>query len=416
MMSFDEIRETVRRCTQPDGPQFYRRLYDIPDGAPALELRDWGEWRSLPLLEKKHLAEVPFRRRLFAQADHARASSGTSGKPVFSPRTEIKNIEYRLEYHDFHRPILAHMGFPPHCHEAFLKSIDRAPRVIVFDPKHPGLSARLARIAGVDSLSMFSFLVPIAGEHLAREGHASTITYVETYGEVLSGAVLAHMQSLFPNARFVHTYGSSEVEDAHIGMPCSEITGPEPCAVYHPKKTHYLELIAGEDIVEPHSDAEGELVITTYAGTTIAFPLIRYRIGDTVRVLDESCERHGVWSFMVLGRTEQDFLKIPGGVLRADEVQRVLRSLAPRVQDRFELHRRDVSTTHGPLVEVTVHVEASEDEDLRTLADDIASRLRVSPGRTYADGVERGLYGPLVCVRLSPDAGSGKKLSRLVAD
>lgn len=418
MLALEELNSLLAHCTDPARDSFYRRSYKMRSGDPALNIGSMDEWRTLPILNKDDLIAEPLAARSYlpvSQLDHLRASSGTSGKPpLFSPRTHVRNMDYRLQYHDFKNAFLAFtVPLMPHWHARFQEEHGQQPRVVCFDPKFAAASVRLARIAGVDAMSVFVYHIPNVAEYMKREGMNERMRFIEVTGEICSRAQFEFMREVFPNATIVQSYNSSEVEDAHMGMPCKPMTGEEPLAVYHPKATHYLELVDPETnaVIEPVAGAEGDLLVTAYPGEPSSFPLIRFRIGDTVRVVESACP-HGSWSFTILGRTLMDFLKIPGGILRSDEVARVLRSFPERVSDRFELHCSEEATPAGPKLKPVLYVEARDDTDLATLAQDVSTSLRVAPSFTYADGVERGRYLPLVCQRLS--AGGGGKTKRLI--
>ncbi|MHB1086761.1 MAG: phenylacetate--CoA ligase family protein, partial [Minisyncoccota bacterium] len=354
-----------------------------------------------------------------ANLDHVRASSGTSGKaPLFSPRTHVRGMEYRLRFHDFKKPFLAFtVPLMPHWHEMFQKEHGGSSHVICLDPRHPKASARLAAAAGADAFSAFVYHVRDLGEEMKALGTNGEIRFIEVTGEVCGRAQIQYMRDTFPNATIVQSYNSSEVEDAHIGTPCRPLTPEEPLAHYHPKKTHYLELLNPESgaIIEPREGAEGDLLVTTYPGEPASFPLIRYRIGDTVRIVESPCAEHGTWSFTVLGRTDMDFVKIPGGIIRADEIARTLSLFSDVVTDRFELHCSEQTAEHGPKLSLTLHVDARTNAiDLVALSQNIASHLHVSPDFTYADGVRLNRYEALACTLLTTSTGA--KARRIVWD
>ncbi len=418
-MKFENLDKLVAHCTDPAGNGFYRDLYGVRRDAPALHIRTREDWHALPFLTKDALLARSFRERIFlpnSEIDHLRPSSGTSGKPpLFSPRTELRGMEYRLQYHDFKNAILAYtVPAMPHWHEQFQKSHGLSPRVVVFDPRRAAASVRLARDAGVDSVSLFAFHIPLVAGHMVREKINTRIKYIELAGEAVTRLLFDFIRATFPNAVIIPFYGSSEVEDSPIGMPCRAITGEEPLSVYHAKESQYHELLdpGTMQIVEPEIGAEGELVITAYPGKPSSFPLLRFRVGDTVRVVENPCPAHGTWSFTILGRTAMDFMKIPGGLLRADEIGRVLRTLQDRVSDRFELHCFERQTPVGPLLEPVLHVEPRGVIDMKILAKDISHLLRVAPSFTYSDGVAQRRYLPLACTLLQIIAG--QKTKRIV--
>lgn len=421
MLSPEQLFELARRVTEKGGNSLYRELYGLSESDSALSLSNMEEWRSLPIMTKDMLAQKTLAERSFiplSELDHVRASSGTSGKaPLFSPRTHVRNMQYRLQYHDFKKPFLAFtVPLMPHWHEMFQKEHGGSPHVLCHDPKYPAAAAKLASAAGVDAFSCFVYHVRDLGEAMKREGINQNIRFIEVTGEVCTRAQLEYMRDVFPSATVVQSYNSSEIEDAHMGMPCRPLTVEDPIAHYHPKDTHYLELIDAETgaTIEPRSGAEGDLLVTSYPGDPASLPLLRFRIGDTVRILEDSCAQHGTWSFTVLGRTDMDFVKVPGGVIRADELARVLRTMPEKVSDRFELHYTEKNGESGPNIAMRLHLDARRGTDISSLATEIAALLRVAPDYTFADGVRDGRYAPLECTQL--ELPPGTKAKRLVRD
>lgn len=415
MLKFEELQSLVAMCTSPERPSPYRTLYGIQPNQPARQIVSRAEWEALPFMTKDLMIATPFEERLFAArsaVDHVRATSGTSGKPpLFCPRTHVRGMDYRFDLHDFKNAFLAFtVPLMPHWHEKFMEEHGCMPRVVVHDPKNTAASVRIAKAAGVDGISVFVYHIITIGEEMKKVGMNGNIRLLEVTGETCSRMQFEYMRATFPNAKIVQSYNSSEVEDAHIGMPCHPMTGEDPLAVYHGKKTHLLELIDPDTgaVVAPTAGAEGDLLITAYPGEPSVFPLIRYRIGDTVRIVEDNCP-HGTWSFTVLGRTEMDFVKISGGVLRADEVARVLRLYPGLVSDRFELHCTERNTPQGPLIEPVLYIEVKRDIDMDSFAADVSRTLRVAPEYSYDQGVSSGRYLPLTCKLLTPISGSKNK-------
>lgn len=419
VMQLEDAFELVSYVTGKAQSNFYRELYGLNPGDSPLHIQSREDWYSLPFLTKSDLLAKSLAERSFVplpEIDHLRVSSGTSGKGVlFSPRTHVRDMDYRLAYHTFENAFMAFTTpMMPHWHEMFQKEHGRLPRVVAYDPANPSASVRLAKSAGIDGMSVFIFHITAIGEEMKRLECTDQIRFLEVTGEMCTQTQFEYMRETFPNATIVQSYNSSEIEDAHVGMPCRPITGEEPLAVYHSKNTHYLELVDSESgaLVEPKSGAEGDLAITAYPGEPSAFPLIRFRIGDTVRVVEENCP-HGSWSFTVLGRTEMDFLKIPGGILRADEIERVLRSMPDEVSDRFEIHCPEKIGPHGPLLSPLLRIELKKPADLSSMARRISALLRVSPRMTYAEGVSDGRYAELICEEFLPSAvGKNKRIQR----
>ncbi len=416
MMTLQQLHDVVELCTKSGTSPFYRKLYGMSADEPPRNITTWDDWLSLPVFGKEHLTGQTLPGRAFPplrNIDAVLASSGTSGNPpVYSPWTLNDGYGYRLQYHDFKKATLSSMP-TPFQQDWILSKHQQKGRLIILDPRRHKASLHLAQVMGVDSMFLILHHLPVIAEEMVRLGMNENIRFIEIAGETCSRSLFLYIQKTFPNAVVCPIYGSTDVETSPIGIPCRPITGEEPLEVYHEGERTHLEIIdSGTGAVLPvKKGAEGDLVITAYAGETATFPLLRYKIGDTVRVVEEKCEKHGTWSFTVLGRTEMDFLKVPGGILRADSVERTLRAFSNVVSDRFELHRYERSTAEGLKVEVVLHIEAARNTDMEALAGKISSALHVGASYTYNDGVKEGLYLPLICVPLSESPSrTGKRV------
>ncbi len=410
MSTFDDLCALVERVTAKDAPLLYRQHYGIePDSGP-LRLADWNSWQSLPFIDKALLQNIPIEERVFIEwgdINSIHASSGTSGRPPhFSPWVRLDGYEYRKRFHTFTRPALCSMPIH-HQHEKFLDEFDVHPKLIVFDPRRARASVELARLAGVDSLFIFTGHLTLIGPEAERLNMGNDIRFIELAGESCSRALYQYAKRIFPHATIVSFYGATEVENPPITYPCRPLSEEDPLELHHPRDGYYLELIDPEtrQVLPIHEGVEGEIVLT--ADTSMppkpaVSPLVRYRTGDMARVFQEICSAHGMWSFTMLGRAAMDFIKIPGGILRADEVERVLRTLAPDVTDTFELHFSQKEDAGSVKVSVTLHLELAPDADPDRVAREIEQRIRVGASFTYADGVERGMYLPIICVLFAP--------------
>jgi phenylacetate-coenzyme A ligase PaaK-like adenylate-forming protein len=411
-MTLEELNKIVRRCTTRGTSPFYRTLYGLKKEDDAIHINSWSDWERLPVFGKEHLTKENLPGRIFppwSNIDTILASSGTSGNPpVYSSWVLNDGYGYRYQYHDFKSAVLSSMP-TPFQQDWILRRRCGGP-LIVLDPRRAQASVRLAKAAGVDSMFLILHHVPLISEEMVRAGINTHIRFIEIAGETASVSLFRNMRETFPNATIAAIYGSSDVETSPIGIPCRPMTDDDPRALYHAGEHTYLELVDDEtgSLLPIQDGQEGELLITADAGDDATFPLIRYRIGDTVRIVESTCKKHGGWSFEVLGRTTMDFLKVPGGILRADEVERVLREL--HIPDRFELHRYEHSTPIGLKTEVVLHVQAPSGTGLEALALTVAKLLRVSAAYTYEEGVREGFYMPLVCKSLSSESKPGKRV------
>ncbi|MSU73948.1 hypothetical protein EXS56_02295 [Candidatus Kaiserbacteria bacterium] len=404
MMNLERLRTLVQENTRADGNDFYRRLYGMESGKSHLEITSIDDWRMLPFLSKQDIVKRPFKERPFIPFHELQTISVTSGTtggpPLFQPRsyqgTPLENLS--LPYPDIHGATLAGILQFPHEHERAFASLKRNPRVIHFDPQHIQESVTLALIAGVEIIIAQSFFVSSMCEVAAKSGLAERVKLIIVAGETWTRSEFLRIRGVFKNAKILYDYGTKEAGT----MAYTEVLGPEYAVVYRPMPHVYFEIFDSDTglLVTPDTGVVGELLLTTTVGEPSAFPLLRYRSGDCIRV--ESVSTDGTdFTFTLLGRVEQDFIKIPGGMLRADELERVVGNLSEEISDRFEAHCFEQQTPEGLKKHIVMHVQPLAGVNLDRLADTIAEQLHLGPSFTYSDGVQKGGYLPLTCVPLT---------------
>ena len=414
MLTVAQRQSLLQQCTASGAPALYRTLYGYPKTIPLIE--NEGDWRRVPFLTKEVLSRTPLPERTFCkpyEVDVIATSSGTTGAPLFTPRARVDGYAYRTRLYKG-KSFLVSINWP-HRQEYWLAEQGLPPRVIALDPKHVRASITLAKAAGVDGMYVFPYLLPDIGAHMTAVDMAKDITYIEYAGESCSSSLFAYLRTTFPNAAILGSLGATEVEMSPHGIPCRRTENADEAGIVHMKDECHAELVDPDtlEVLEPQIGAEGELVITAHGGEPAALPLIRYRTGDRARVVAHTCTAYATPAFKVIGRVYASFLKIPGGVLHANELMRVLTSMPPLQSNAFELVHSEVPSPSGPRISFTISVDALPDTDLAALAAGIAEKLQISPSRTYQDGVRAGTYMPLRCKLFSP-AQLGKKLYRMI--
>jgi phenylacetate-coenzyme A ligase PaaK-like adenylate-forming protein len=407
MISFAQLQDSVAFATKRSSrSSFYRSLYCVPHHTTLLAITTIRDWEELPYIAKEHLLNTPLSDRLFVERtelDSIYVSSGTTGRPpLFSPRNQLGGFEYRTAFHDFQKPIISSITYQ-HKNEYFLESLGRHPRVLALDPSNVVASVRMAKRIGADCISTQASLLPLIGEVVRQENMGASIRLIEACRDPFSHALYEYVHAIFPNATIISHYGASEVECSPIGVICRPIDGSEPLEIFHANSNIYLELIDPQTlrVLEPKEGTVGELVVTAFSPESPAFPLLRYRIGDKVQIHSTRCPKHKTWSFVLLGRSEEDFIKIPGGVLRTTEIKRVLSHLHLDSHSTFHMYYAEVTVDGRPLLRVTLFIESKHQIDFKKIAEDVAQEMHVGPSTTYADGVKKHMYLPLICRSLN---------------
>ncbi len=396
---------------------FYRTLYNVPAGSVP-NINSWEDWNLVPYFTKERMLERPVREYTFVPLSEVEVlyyTSGTSGKPpAFCGWLKYGgNYNHRKAFYDLKGAVLSSIK-AQHRNDAFLAEAGSPYFAVNFDGKHLPACVRLAKAAGVTVLGVHTFTIQAIGEEMKKVGMNKNIKLIDFVGETCSLMLYSYMRETFPNAKILTFYGLSEVEGA-VGRPCRALSDEEPYSIYHVAEEFHL------DLIDPETGAalpiapgiEAEVLLTHQTNARRGFPLVRYRVGDTVRVVEEKCKQHGQWTFTVLGKTASDFMLVPGGQLRADEVERVLNTMKEEVTDHFEMHRYDGGTPQKPMLEVVLHVQPLKPgANLTALAQRIQKELRVAPNRTYQQGVDEGTYAPLTCIALEKGF-EGKKHRRM---
>lgn len=402
MLNFDQLAALVEHHTRPDGCGFYRSLYGTPPGQ-AHVLRSWEDWRALPHLNRERIIDTPIKDRCFipyGDVEIITVSSGTSGRPpLFMPRAYVGDIVEAPAAPYFSGGMLSGSIRPfAHEHERALRALGKQQGVVVIDPQHPAASVRVAEQANADSLFGVSFVVSALCRAPEAKRIGGAIRYIMIVGETWTPEEFRLARAVFPNAKIMFIYGSRESSI----MGHTEASEEFPSYEYAPSSHIYMEFIDEKgEVAEVKEGLEGELLITAPMGERPAFPFLRYRIGDLARVV--RIREDGSFTFTLLGRSALEFLKIPGGQLRVDEIERVVAMYAGKLGGRFTMEYFEGEKR------ALLRVEALAEIDFTALARDIAARLHIGPKHTWAHGEAKGALGALECAPLTENAGIAKK-------
>ena len=186
-------------------------------------------------------------------------------------------------------------------------------------------------------------------------------------------------------------YGLSEVMGPGISGECLERNG------LHFNEDHFLVEVVDPETLAPVPYGEvGELVLTSL--TKEAFPTIRYRTRDLVRMLpgDCPCGRTGRRMSRLLGRTD-DMLIIRGVNVYPLQIERVLIEI-----EGTEPYYQIVVDRKGAMDEATVLVAAGESiffdtmRKQKEMVDRIKGKLRQELGITRGGEARREEVAPAV--------------------
>lgn len=388
----------------------YRALYGTD--RPA-HIASHSDWESLPCVTKEFLRAWPLTARIYVPYEKItvfKITSGTSGKePLVFPR--IRPPRYHNHFDAVHPTSCILNFFPPQHLMQHGRDDAGISNLTVIDGDATNLdgTVRFALHAGLDHImctpSLIDVLVPVLQRHNAMDN----IKRIELGGERITPSIYHRLHEQFPHAFLCADYGMTETQGvAGVG----EMT--KDGALYTPTPGYYWEIIDEGGVVIHDANVVGELLISHTEYEDVALPLLRYKTGDYARFTEDT--EDGGRRYEVLGRVDLDYIKVAGGELRIEVIERAVKNLHPLLSEDFEVHTFSRDTGHLPSVEI--HIAAKADlavtESLsKELAHLLASRIRISPTRTYTEGVADGLYAPLRCVVVAPFPQSHWKRRRM---
>ncbi len=209
----------------------------------------------------------------------------------------------------------------------------------------------------------------------AHQSLAYAVLGAEPWTEAMRDRIEARL-----HVKAVDIYGLSEIVGPGVAIECQE----EQHGLHIFEDHFYPEVVDPKSGVARAPGEVGELVLTTLSKE--AMPLLRYRTGDLVSLLDrESCRCGRTHRRMsrVAGRVD-DMLIVRGVNVFPSEIERILLSFATLAPEW-----RVVLTRSGDGLDVaTVHVERQAGPVPERLAAAVAGRIRAELGLTLQVVVE----------------------------
>lgn len=383
---------------------FYRKKYKKAGVNLIKDVNSLEEFYKLPYLTRKEIASTGPYERLFLPKKEIEAiwfSSGTTDvqnpsiffhtslHPIqqrlfseFTTRLPIKNIMLLFS----NLPIQARLlrewfGHP-------LKNKDAIS--ICGDINNLALSARIARIVKIDAIKTTPTILYFFIPYLKKEYDPDKILYIFLGGEFCSEQKANFFKKVFRNAFIQFNFGGNETEIR--GYRCKFLYDQAPW-YFHPVPVFHFETL--------NPKQESELIIT-HLFKNVAFPLIRYKTEDSVKIELKSC-RCGEKKIMeVFGKLEYDVARIHGTTLYAENIYKALSPFSKYlVSSDFQLHvyEKVIGSNILPQLTLQIRLKSSKLKDSlninNLIAKGISSKLYLSAKMTLSQLVERQVFLPL---------------------
>jgi len=413
----DRAREVLKSALTSPYSDFYRLKYGNDSGAErAISGGDWG---AVPFLTRGEIQQVPVWDRIFfpdkKTINAIRPTSGTSGKgALLMPRAYDEKDTKRWQAWFFNAlPIRRSASFSGAQYLYYYSNTERIDTLQLIPGDIP-LSAALVERYRPDVLAGFPYAL-VALAPMLSAAASSRIQVVQLFGELCTASDWRFLKAYFRDSIFFAEYSSIEAQTPIAGT-CPVAARSYELLVHPLTASAHVELVDESGAAVTETGKSGEIVITVLRPT--ALPLIRYKTGDSARIVRTDCPCGATTPLLQIeGRLEIDRLRIRGGELHTVEVDRVLTSLAQYLTGyEFEVRFAELMQDGLLVPRVTIVCALQPGVTPEHMERLIASALRVAPDKTYAEGVAAGEYAPLRVVNRVGEPGVQGKRVRIVRE
>lgn len=390
---FPQLKKVLDSVENSPYSNFYKNKYQQA-GVNLKKVNSLEDFLNLPYLTKNEMIKVgPFDRLYIdpKDTDGIVVTSGTTSggnspyvsfKSKMSPALKqlqfIKTDDFKIQKMMVMRKVLGRS----------INSRVRGFLLFFGDLNNLEASAKVAAQVKIDALFITSTILYFFLPYLKKEYDPKNIKYIRLGGEYTSEKRLNYLKKHFPNAYFEMTYGSSETQ--RIGYRCEHLDKMAP-RFFHPISDFFYESRDPEEdneLIVTHLDAEGQ-----------AFPLIRYRTGDSVKLETIDCPCGNNQRLEVLGRIGYDLFKIQGTSIYVDYVYKALEPFAKYLASpEWQLHIYEETQGNKLLPKLKLQLMVKKDQPVslkQKLETGISQNLYLSARSTLADLVNKNAFLPL---------------------
>lgn len=361
---------------------FRRALRGVKSGCDI----DWTRpdyWNTIPIVSKASLRERPeefLNPKYESESLRYRPTSGTTGPPVpiwYSPNFYFESVMFSAYKVAWLAGCLPRARWPVFCFSLFdnkylTESVWACPKplmgltlILVFDERDLSVSVRRLTDLLTDLRPEVLAVKPNILSSLIEAGDARLQEACHSIRLIICGGAdlddnLRSTALDFLGVPIVNAYGLSEF--GGVASECSLMRG-----------LHLYEQDVIAEIVQPDGTiapvGSGELVLSSVANS--AMPLLRFRTGDVIELIDEPCPCGllGRRIHRISGRTMPNFVLRDGSLFAPMNVNRDMFSLFPirefritqtqvgRFQVEVDLRQSGVAPTEM-LLEIGRYIES----------------------------------------------------------
>lgn len=349
------LQHLVRKTWKESAP--YQDLWR-ENGLTFENLSKLEDLSSIPVMTKEHLLSYGLKDRANIDATkfyYLTLSGGTTAEPTHSLVTEYiaPTVYTFFKRHKKTSSVLivrpavfasAMLGGTASSNSNFF---DGGSIIALGDPEKLSITAKLGKALETDFLIIRPSAAVRFAHELQRIGYDPYhIEFLWVTGEPLTQQCYELLKRLYPRALIVSFYAITEAPSA-LGIRsslCSALDSLSTHAYHMNTEGHYFE------------NKNDDFLITSY--TTSPVPLIRYRIGDNVRLFPGfqcSCGQTGLVG-LVGTRKNIGTYKFNGFTFKVQDVSRILESFEGLTSTRFNLKLEEEVVTEKLLTKITLEL------------------------------------------------------------
>ena len=388
--TFRKFKEVISRVINSTRSDFYRKKFIAEGFDLERDLKELTDMVRVPRLTREELATTSPFERLYSDLKsvrYIRYTSGTSGAPMlllFRPEQG-----YRIPGK---RPLILAANNQLDHYFAAAPRVAQAPYFppLIHSNQSLAVTAGLVRLYNVDAIVGLASKMIMLGKELPSKIRGG-IQALFIQGERYTMSLSQELRTLYPEAEQDPRYGMTEV--GLFGYQCEELR-KQQAGQYHSESSYLLEISRPETGNWAEVGQEGEILVTELYESP--HQIIRYRTGDAGCVTStQECACGASFTFEVSGRIEHDIIKIAGGIIRTDEIERVIAELGQWLKPDFRgvVEMGEIADKILPAFTLSLIPKSGITHQpalVETVLQEIAKRLFMTTTKTLSDFLHEG--------------------------
>ncbi len=416
---FNKVDKLLLDVWESKYSSFYRKRYKrLRIDLSKISKEDF---ENLPFLTREDIVDTHPFERLYIPQDQIvsfNLSSGTTsqGQPLLVPMQKWDEVTFKQLYKKLINLKIKRIMILSNTAYSSARATDwllddklKKYPFIMGNIHNLEASAHIANLLRIDAIetnpsALFYFIPFLQGLYSLDK-----IRYISMGGEYVTAQRFIFFKQHFKKAFFDFRFGGAE-NQVLKGWRCKYLSSKEPRFFHPTSEYYYFEVIDPQSAEVLKEGEEGELVQTSK--DISAFPLIRYRTGDIVRISPMKCPCGQRELLEVLGRARGDSFHLYGATLHVEEIERALAKVKDLDLLNYQMHVYEVIDQNKlkPSLVLEISAKNSSDFSSKGVAEIIEKNLHIASRLTLAQLVEKGVFLPLKVKFMQEPASVSKSL------